>query len=92
MTAGKGAQFYEIKVKGHLDDHWSRWFDDLTVVQDEHGNTTLSGPVTDQAALHGLLKKVHNLGLELLSVQRMAPRKAPRKAPRIEPQDEASGR
>lgn len=78
MTASTDEQFYEIKVKGHLDDHWSHWFDNLTVIQDEHGNTTLSGPVADQAALQGLLRKVHNLGLELLSVKRIAPRIAPR--------------
>ncbi len=66
-------RFYEIKVKGHLDDRWSHWFGNLTVTRDEHGNTTLSGPVADQAALHGLLIKVRNLGLVLLSVNQVEP-------------------
>ena len=59
---------YQIKIKGHLDEHWSDWFDDLTVTYDEHDDTLLTGPVTDQAALHGLLKKVRDLGLRLISV------------------------
>ena len=59
---------YQIKVKGHLDEHWSEWFDDLTVTYDEHDDTLLTGPVTDQSALHGLLKKVGDLGLRLISV------------------------
>jgi len=71
MTPRKKPRFYEIKVEGHLDEHWSHWFGDLTVTQDEHGNTILSGPVADQAALHGLLIKVRNLGLTLLSVHRI---------------------
>ncbi|MCP4541030.1 MAG: hypothetical protein GY832_28170 [Chloroflexi bacterium] len=60
---------YEIRVKGHLDSpHWSKWFGDMTVTVDEAGETTLSGPVIDQAALHGLLAKIRDLGLPLLSV------------------------
>jgi len=64
-------EFYEIKVKGHLDDRWSEWFDALSVTHDESGNTILSGPIPDQAALHGLLAKVRDLGLPLLSVKRV---------------------
>ncbi len=64
-------EFYEIKVKGHLDDRWSEWFDALAVTHDESGNTILSGPIPDQAALHGLLAKVRDLGLPLLSVKRV---------------------
>ena len=59
---------YQIKVKGHLDQHWSEWFDDLSVTHDEHDDTLLTGPVTDQAALYGLLKKVQDLGIRLISV------------------------
>jgi len=59
---------YQIKVQGHLDEYWSEWFDDLTVTYDEQDDTILTGQVADQAALHGLLKKVRDLGLPLISV------------------------
>jgi hypothetical protein len=59
---------YEIRIKGHLDDQWSDWFGGLTITLEEDGNTLLTGPVVDQAALHGLLKKVRDLGMPLLSV------------------------
>jgi hypothetical protein len=59
---------YEIKVQGHLDKYWSEWFDGLTLSYDEHDDTILSGRVADQSALHGLLKKVHDLALPLISV------------------------
>ena len=61
-------QFYEIRLKGHLDDRWAEWFDGLTITLEENGDTLLTGPVVDQAALHGLLKKVRDLGLSLVSV------------------------
>jgi hypothetical protein len=64
---------YEIRVRGVLDSGWSVWFDGLQVSSDERGQTTIAGPVTDQAALHGLLAKVRDLGLELLSVRRTDP-------------------
>ena len=69
----QGAVVYRIRIKGRLDDDWSEWFDDLTVTSDEHGETTLCGPVIDQAALFGLLAKVRDLNLPLLSVCRIAP-------------------
>jgi hypothetical protein len=59
---------YEIRLKGHLDDRWAEWFEGLTITLEEDGDTLLTGPVVDQAALHGLLKKVRDLGLTLLSV------------------------
>ena len=59
---------YEIRLKGHLDDRWSDWFEGLTITLEEGGDTLLTGPVIDQAALHGLLKKVRDLGLPLVSV------------------------
>ena len=62
--------FYEIRVKGHLDSHWSAWFDGMAVTTEENGETILTGPIRDQPALHGLLIKIRDLGLPLLSVQR----------------------
>jgi hypothetical protein len=64
---------YEIRVRGVLDRHWSGWFDGLQVSSDAPGQTLIAGPVVDQAALHGLLAKVRDLGLPLLSVQRVGP-------------------
>ncbi len=61
-------QYYEIRLKGHLDDRWAEWFEGLTITLEENGETFLTGPVVDQAALHGLLKKVRDLGIPLLSV------------------------
>lgn len=63
--------FYRIVVKGVLDPMWSDWFDDLEVIYQEQGKTTLTGPVPDQAALHGILAKISNLNLPLLSVERL---------------------
>jgi hypothetical protein len=66
------APVYEIRVKGHLDSpHWSEWFDGLTLTLTENGETILSGPVADQSALHGLLSKVRDLGLPLVSVNQV---------------------
>jgi len=59
---------YEIRIKGHLGSQWEDWFGGLTVTLEENGDTILSGPVPDQAALHGLLRKVSNLGIPLVSV------------------------
>lgn len=59
---------YQIRIKGHLGQQWSDWFEGLTITLEENGDTLLSGPVIDDAALHGLLKKVRDLGMPLLSV------------------------
>ena len=67
-TPNMQVQNYEIRLKGHLEVRWTEWFDGLAITLEENGNTLLSGPVADQAALHGLLKKVRDLGLPLLSV------------------------
>jgi hypothetical protein len=64
---------YELRVRGVLDPGWSAWFEGLQVSSDQAGQTTITGPVTDQAALHGLLAKVRDLGLPLLSVRRIDP-------------------
>jgi hypothetical protein len=60
--------YYEIRLKGHLEARWEQWFDGLTISLEEDGSTLLSGPLADQAALHGILKKVRDVGLTLLSV------------------------
>jgi hypothetical protein len=62
---------YQIRIKGHLDSQWTDWFEGLTITLEENGDTLLTGPVVDQAALHGLLKKVRDLGLPLISVNRV---------------------
>ena len=59
---------YELRIKGHLDDRWSDWFGGLTITLEDNGDTLLTGPVVDQAALHGLLRKVRDLGMPLVSV------------------------
>jgi hypothetical protein len=64
---------YEIRLKGHLDNRWADWFEGLTITLEEDGDTLLTGPVIDQAALHGLLKKVRDLGLPLVSVSPVEP-------------------
>ncbi len=60
---------YEIRIGGHLDQHWSVWFDGLTLTHESDGTTRLSGFVADQAALHGVLTKVRDLGIVLISVE-----------------------
>ena len=64
---------YQIRVKGHLDSQWTDWFGGLTITLEENGDTLLTGPVIDQAALHGLLKKVRDLGMPLVSVSPVEP-------------------
>jgi hypothetical protein len=63
-------EFYEIKIKGHLDQHWSDWFSGLKLAYLEEDETLLSGWLNDQAALHGLLERIRDLNLTLLSVTR----------------------
>lgn len=59
---------YEIRLNGHLDSHWADWFEGLTITMEEDGTTLLTGTVVDQASLHGLLKKIRDLGLTLISI------------------------
>ncbi len=64
---------YQIRLKGHLGSQWIDWFEGLTITLEEDGNTLLTGPVIDQSALHGLLKKVRDLGMPLVSVSPVEP-------------------
>jgi hypothetical protein len=64
---------YEIRLKGHLDTRWAAWFDGLALTRDSDGTTIIHGSVADQAALHGLLQKVRDLGLPLVSVTQVEP-------------------
>ena len=64
---------YQIRIKGHLGYQWTDWFEGLTITLEEDGNTLLTGPIIDQAALHGLLKKVRDLGMPLVSVGPVEP-------------------
>ena len=67
---------YQIRLTGHLDAHWATWFDGLTVSQETDGTTVIGGAIADQAALHGVLHRVRDLGLPLVSVTRMEPEEA----------------
>ena len=64
-------EWYEIRLQGHLGQEWKAWFADFKLTLEENGETVLTGPVVDQAALYGLLRKVHSLGLPLLAVTRV---------------------
>ena len=66
-------QRYEIRVQGHLDSRWAEWVDGLTLTRERDGTTTLRGPPLDQAALHGLLTRIRDLGLPLVSMRRVCP-------------------
>jgi hypothetical protein len=64
---------YQIRVKGHLGPQWSEWFGGLSITLEDNGDTLLTGPVEDQAALHGLLRNVRDLGMPLISAVRVKP-------------------
>ena len=64
---------YEIRLKGHVERRWAAWFDGLTLTRESDGTTLIHGPVVDQAALHGLLQKVRDMGLPLVSVTQVDP-------------------
>ena len=66
-------RWYEFRLRGHLDDKWADWFEGLTITREDNGETVLRGPIVDQAALHGLLRKVRDLGMPLLSVMQVEP-------------------
>ena len=62
---------YQIRIEGHLGQQWTVWFEGMTIKLEENGDTLLTGPVVDDAALHGLLKRIRDLGMPLLSVNRV---------------------
>ncbi|OFE15921.1 hypothetical protein BA895_05335 [Humibacillus sp. DSM 29435] len=70
----KAPACYQLRIDGHFDDRWSTWFDGLVLTRESDGTTSLTGPVADQAHLHGLLSKVRDLGVILISVE---PTRAP---------------
>ena len=63
-----GAEYYEIRVRGQLDNHWNTWFEGLTLTPLGNGETLIAGPIQDQAALHGILARIRDLSLHLVSV------------------------
>ncbi len=72
---------YQIRVKGYLGPHWTDWFGDFILTREENGDTLLTGPMVDQAALHGLLRQVRDLGLPLLAVTQVALKEASGREP-----------
>ena len=64
---------YQIRIEGHLGPQWTEWFGDLAITLEDNGETLLTGPVVDQAALHGLLRKIRDLGMPLISAIRVKP-------------------
>ena len=62
---------YQLKIKGHLEEHWAEWFEEMTFTHEEDGTTTLYGPLPDQAALHSILRKIRDLNLQLISVKQI---------------------
>jgi hypothetical protein len=73
ISTASEAGRYEIRLKGHLDNRWATWFDGLTLTTCSDGTTTIHGLVVDQSALHGLLQRVRDVGLPLISVTRVEP-------------------
>lgn len=73
MSSKTGSTWYEIRLQGRLDPRWSDWFDGLTLTAGADGSTTLRGPVVDQAALYGVLQRLHDLGLPLISIAQVDP-------------------
>lgn len=68
------AAIYQIRIQGHLGYQWTEWFDGMSITLNSQGETLLTGPVVDQAALHGLLRRVRDIGAPLISVNRITPR------------------
>jgi hypothetical protein len=73
VGTGSDAGSYEIRLSGRLDARWAAWFEGMTVSAEGDGTTVISGPIADQASLHGILQRVRDLGLPLISVERLDP-------------------
>jgi len=73
QNSAAGPAVYEIRMQGHLDEQWTEWFGGMSVTREADGQTLLAGPVVDQAALHGLLRRIRDLGMPLISVIRVVP-------------------
>ena len=74
MSKGRntfGPVVYQIKINGHLEEHWAEWFEKMTFIHEKDGTTTLYGPLPDQAALHSILRKIRDLNLQLISVKQV---------------------
>jgi hypothetical protein len=65
----QNAEHYEVRIAGHLDDHWAEWFENLKLTRASDGTTALAGPIADQAVLHSLLNRIRDLGMVLISVK-----------------------
>jgi hypothetical protein len=79
------SQVYQVRIRGHLNGSWSEWFEGASITQEEDGTTVLTGPVADQPALHGLLVRIRDLGLPLLSVNCVQPKEGEAPGSRPEP-------
>ena len=88
MGAAPAPDRYAIRVSGHLADRWAAWFDGMTLTRQADGTTVIDGPVADQSALHGLLRKVRDLGLPLVSVTSAAGARTPVPALLSHPEDD----
>lgn len=73
MPAPDQPSVFQIRIKGHLGHQWTDWFDGMAITLEDDGNTLLTGPVVDQATLHGLIKKVRDLGMPLVSIDSVLP-------------------
>jgi hypothetical protein len=93
-SARRDGSRYELRVKGHLDARWADWFDGLTLTRLSDGSTTIRGWVADQAALHGLLQRLRDLGLPLISVTELGPvdTDTPRPEPREDTESQSTRR
>jgi hypothetical protein len=72
-ASSRAAQHYQITVQGHLGERWSTWFDGLDLIRNDDGTTVITGPVVDQSALHGLLQRLRDLGIPLISLTPTTP-------------------
>jgi hypothetical protein len=82
------SHWYEIRLQGHLEPRWATWFDGMTLTTEPDGSTTLRGPVVDQSALHGVLARLRDLGVPLISLTQIAAGQRPSPQPPATPTDQ----